>query len=201
MLSTNILDDIKRRALEISAEIEVKHGPYRSEIVPGFPARWHVLTTMPGLESNAVAHLVDRGFGIYVPTFERTWVSRSRQITKRLPLFPGHIFLFVWDVLHHWRRIHACPGVYQVLAISERPVVVGDDAIYRMQAIEFSGISLPVEKKAKKRRWRKSAGEKQTSDSGSEIVTISTKSYWDQVTELDDDGRIDVLHRELGLAS
>ena len=43
-------------------------------------------------------------------------------------MFPGLVFVFVWDVLAHWRRIMACPGVQSIMVDgNEKPVIVPDD--------------------------------------------------------------------------
>src|SRR5262249_2510085 len=144
---------VNRAELESEINRRVRRdGPYRAEIVPERTPLWHVLMTAPTEENLAAAHLIGRGFGVYVPTFERVWMGRGGKRTRQLPLFPGHVFLFVWNVERHWRRIRACPGVHRILTIEERPVVVEDAAINRMQAIEFSGIEVMKPRRRRRRR-------------------------------------------------
>lgn len=196
VLDPMLRERIERRALEISAAIDLKSGPYSAEIVPDMDPHWHAITHAPSASERAAKFLVDRNFGIYVPTFEQTWVTRGRKITRRLPLFPGHIFVFVWDVLRHWRRIKSCPGVVGILTVDQRPVIIPDKAIDRMQGIEFNGIQV---ERPKRRRRKKNRPIEDENDN--DIMSISTKSYWSKIAELDDQDRIGVLHKALGLAS
>lgn len=203
MFSSDTRDEIERRALEITATIEAKRGPFMAEILPECTARWHVITTAPAAENTAAKHLVGRGFGIYRPTFNRPRASRGKLWDVQISLFPGHIFLFVWDALRHWRRIRACPGVTGILTVDERPVVVDDSAIYRMQVIESNAIiskmvGAPI---PKRQRWRKNKWSDQVEREDDTFVpTVSIRSYWDGIEKLDDEGRISVLHKALGLA-
>lgn len=195
MLARNdVLDRIKRRALEITADIERKLGPYRAEIVPGCDPLWHVAITAKG-DNAPMKWLSERGFGCYSPCLELTSIIRGRKVTHQKPLFPGHIFIFVWDIKHHWRRIKACPGIARIMTVEERPVVVPFEAIYRMQAIEFSGMQCgPLKRKRRKKNRLPDVG-------GDEIISISPKSYWAGIETLDDDGRNRLLHEALGLTS
>lgn len=193
MLAPQTRDEIERRALEITADIERKLGPYRAEITPGASPLWHIVTTFAAAD-EALHHLSDRGFGCYVPYFERTILRRGRKIALQSALFPGHIFLLVWDIKRHWRRIMACAGVAKILTVDERPVVVPFDAIYRMQAIEFSGIE-SLRPKPRRRKKHQRAMDSKDGD----VISISTKSYWREIVTLDDEGRNRLLHTALGL--
>lgn len=195
MLSPETIDQIERRALEITAELDAKNGPYRAEITGPKLAQWHVAATAPAREDKAIKFLSDRGFGVYAPAFEVTHVVRGRKVTRYRPLFPGHLFLFVWDIKRHWRRIKACPGISRILSIEEEPVVVPYDAIHRMQAIEYSGMAAL---KPKRRNWRRKKGRLIETGAG-DIISISPKSYWHNITNLDDTGRNQLLHKALGL--
>lgn len=194
MTDTSALDTIKRRAIEITAELDAKLGPYPAEIVPTVTAQWHVAATVPACEDKAIKFLSARGFGVYAPAFEVTHLARGRKVKRYRPLFPGHLFLFVWDIRRHWRRIKACPGIARILCIEEEPVTVPYDAIHRMQAIEFTGIEAL---KPKRRSWRKKKG--RIIEAGPNIISISPKSYWHGIERLDDDSRNRLLHKALGL--
>lgn len=192
MLAINHQDKAYVDASNLASE---RAGPFFAEIVPGCDPSWHAINTAPMEESIAAAHLVGRRFGVYVPTFEQVSIVRGKRIAKRRPLFPGHIFLFVWDIHRHLRRIRSCPGVVRVLTVDERPVVVEDEAIDRMQAIEFNGIDVELPKRRRKRKHRQFDVE---SAAPNEIV-IRTRSFWTGVEALDDEGRVGVLHKALGL--
>lgn len=195
MLAPKTRDEIERRALEITADLDRKLGPYRAEIVPSASPLWHIATTVAAGEGVALEFLSDRGFGCYIPYFENTIMRRGRKVDLKRSLFPGHIFLFVWDIARHWRRIMACPGVASILTVDERPVVVPFDAIYRMQAIEFSGIE-SLRPKPRRRKKHQRALDSKDGD----VISISTKSYWREIVALDGDERNRLLHRALGIA-
>lgn len=195
-------EQIEHRALEITAILDAASGPYAAEIVPGCQPQWHALTTAPVAETRAAKHLVERGFGVYIPSFERSWISKGVVRRMRVPLFPGHVFLFVWDVLRHWRRIKSCAGVTSILAIDERPVVLTDEAIDRMQAIESRAVELPpVWRKRARRRRRGNEGPSADESVEGFVSTTSTKSYWTAgIEKLPDAARVSLLHKALGLA-
>lgn len=202
MLSPKTIDQIERRALEITAELDVKLGPYRAEIVRRgnlndaiSEARWHVAATVPAGEEDAIRFLAARGFGVYLPVFETIHLVRGCKVNRYRPLFPGHIFLFVWDIKRHWRRIKACPGVARVLCVEENPVVVPPESIYRMQAIEAVGMEALMPKRSRRRRKRGRIIE----PNGHEIISISPKSYWHGIERLDDNDRNRLLHKALGI--
>jgi transcription antitermination factor NusG len=183
MLMAKIPDTENETLVQYIDARAARDGPYCAEIVPGIRPSWYALQTAPGHENVAAAHLAGRRFGVFVPTFLEP-VS-----TKRRVLFPRHIFVFVWDVLKHWRRIHACPGVVGVLTIDERPIVVSDAAIERMHMIELKGLSMFD--KPKRRRGRRYEPES--------VVTISCYSALEGIEGLDDKARVCLLRKALGL--
>jgi transcription antitermination factor NusG len=173
-----------------------RDGPFHAEIVPSEVPQWYALQTAPGHEHVAAAHLAGRRFGVFVPAYQepRQGDCRANKTEPiRRILFPRHIFVFVWDVLKHWRRIHACPGVVRVLTIDERPVVVPDAAINQMHMIELKGLA--IFEKPKRRRGRRHW----VTQEDNSVVTISSYSALDGVERLDDAGRVGILHKALGL--
>jgi hypothetical protein len=179
----------------IAAKAE-RDGPFHAEIVPTETPQWYALQTAPGHEHVAAAHLAGRRFGVFVPAYQEPRqgdCGANQTGPVRRILFPRHIFLFVWDVLRHWRRIHACPGVVRVLTIDERPVVVPDAAINQMHMIELKGMS--VFDKPKRRRGKRYY----RVDGDESVVTISSYSALDGVEKLDDAARVGMLHKALGL--
>lgn len=203
MLSTGGSDDIewiKARALEIQAEIERKDGPYRAEIVPGVTPTWHLLRTTPSGENEASRYLVDRGFGIYLPMMRRSVIARGVKRVQQQLMFPGYVFLFVWDVKRHWRRIKTCPGVRAVVCIAERPLEVPLSVISRLQGLEVWQDQTLIEEETKK-RWRRTPKHLKDDDPWDGRITISIKSYWRDMASTDPSKRVSALHRALGLAA
>lgn len=207
MLSTELRDQIIERALQISAELDAKLGPYHAEIVPTCSPKWHIVTFFSGQDENATDHLAKRGVGVFVPRFakgaklkqnvpaDELRGERAHQIEVDLSnrlIFPGRAFVFVWDVLKHWRRIHKCPGVRGImLDDQQRPIVIDDASMNRIQFLQFSltPMGKPVRKRYQKRRQA-------DHDDGEQVLTISTKAYW----HVDGEQRNRVLDESLGLA-
>lgn len=194
MLTPETIEQIERRALEIQADIERKSGPYYAEIVPGSEPLWHLLATVPTAENDAIDQLSARRFGVWSPEAEVIRMVRGRKVAQRRRLFPGHVLLFVWDVMAHWRRIMNNPAVTRILSVDERPVVVPFKDIRDLQVIEFYGVEALT---PRRRHWRKKKG--RMVSTGPDVISISPKSYWSDVTTLDDDGRNRLLHKALGL--
>lgn len=195
MLSEETRDQIERRALEISAELEKKLGPYRAEIVPPTmdeagklksTANWHVITTWAAYEEKAADFLADRSFGVFVPRFAedaklRRPGAKDIDLGNKL-IFPGRILIFVWDVLAHWRRIKSCPGVASIMVnMHERPIVVTQEDVSRIQALQFSLSPLDEPKKKNKRgRYGRAQPEHHVrhTDIPDDVVRITCQSYW-----------------------
>ena len=134
--------EIERHALAVAAENERKIGPFRAEIVPDATPAWYIVRTAPGQEDKAARFLEARAIGVFLPRFvkgARMMLRTSSVIDLSDQLvFPGKVFVFVWDVLAHWRRITACPGVSGIMCDgAERPVVVPDAQMNRIQILQF----------------------------------------------------------------
>lgn len=210
-------DSAYRASLERQIERRrAKDGPYAVEIRAGVEPKWHVLVISPGGQALAQLSLVSRGFGIYQPFVTRHLMVRGRKVTRRYEMFPGYMFVFVWDISLHARRLLACPGVRGILAkLDGTAAVMPAEFIRAIQIREHqedgliaaSAAGIPSEQQLP-RNHRKRRGFKKTgpvkvvtpSDAGTS-VTISTKSYWREVGELDSDARIGALEKALGLGS
>lgn len=199
MLAPNFLSEIERRALEISTELDRKHGPWVAEILPAVTPRWHMVNAQPGKEAKAAKFLSDKQFGVFVPKFDdgsmlelKVKSPSGREAIEMVSvggklIFPGRVFIFVWDVLAHWRRIRECPAVQSVfLDGTHNPLVIPDIEINKIQVLQFS--LLPKEKKKRKRYGVGSEGH---------FRSEFTRSFW----TVDGDQRNRALDRSLGLAS
>jgi len=180
--------EIEARALEIAAALDRKLGPYHAQVTPDVAPAWHIVRTTPGQENKAAGYLAHRGIGVFVPSFVPG--SRLKLGNELLDLggkliFPGRVFLFVWDILAHWRRIMACPGVQAVMLNgSEKPVVVPDVEVDRIQVMQYV---LAVARPKRRKRYT----------SANDRITISTLGY----NQIDGTERNRVLDRLLGAAS
>lgn len=194
-----VFREIAERALREREEYERKTGPINSEMGSA-NGTWHVLVTHPQHERIALAHLAARRFGAYVPMLDRVVYSERRQKKQRLQklMFPGYVFVFVWSVVKNYRRITNVPGVARMLmSNSDRPAVLTDEDINRMQAEEAKSVAeangLWFRGKNRRRRWRKQCGD------ADDTVTYAPKSYFDNIGKLDENGRNGVLQKALGL--
>ena len=76
------------------------------------------------------------------------------------------MFVFVWDVLAHWSRITACPGVASIMCdVSDRPVVLRDEQLNAIQLLQFK---LAIPRRKRRKRYR----------SAEDRLVISTVSHW-----------------------
>lgn len=193
------LEQIKRRALEITADIETRIGKYSAEIIADCTPQWHLIETWVGKEYKASDFLIQRHFGVFLPTFDPNAILMLDGINLcagRGLIFPGHLFVFVWDIEYHWRRICACPGVWDILLDrSEHPVIVPDKDMDFIQALQFGLCPHPMSK----RKRLKAKYEQKQKDNTEEQVTLTTPSRWRGIEHLDSDGRNQLLHKALGL--
>jgi transcription antitermination factor NusG len=182
------LAEIERRALEIAAELDLKLGPYRAEILPAEP-KWHIVRTAPGAENKATDFLSHRGIGVFLPKFVKgarlVLPHEVVDLSDKL-LFPGRVFVFVWDVLAHWRRIMDCPGVQSIMVNgSEKPIVVPDVEMNRIQYLQFA-----LAYRTRRRRRKRYS-------SADDLITITSADY----LHVDGHRRNRVLDAVLGAAS
>jgi transcription antitermination factor NusG len=191
---------VYRAALREAGLVSARDGPFAAQIIPTCSASWHLVQTVPSREPAAAWHLAERQFGIYLPVFGRDGVlAKSGPVRAGKPLFPGYLFVFVWDVMAHWRRITECPGVARIVMEAARPVVVPDSVIDDIQVLEALNGELKDGCRAGRRGWRRRR--RPTVAATLEVLTISTGWSMNGLDDLDDGARIGVLHRALGLAS
>lgn len=185
----------RERYLDVAAARAGRAGKFAAEIGVG-QARWHIVLHAPGQDNLAMAHLVGRGFGCYQPLCERKISRRGNMpATSRLePIFRGYLFLLIWNVDAHMRRITSCPGVVGVLCRDGTPVTVPDQMITKIQAIECKDIADNARAAMKRPRKR----DRVDLDFR---ATMSTRSCLTGIETLDADARIGLLAKALGLAS
>lgn len=165
-----------------------KRGPLDAEIIAGLTPRWHILQTAPCHEASAAEYLSERKFGVYLPYYGvRTHTRFGKQHYAVHPMFPGYLFVFVWDVNKHARRILECPGVSAIVYFAGEPFIVPDVEINRIQTGEFL---LEYADDIKKRRRRKRNREFSPTE-----INVWTKG----LEPIDGDTRNLVLRKALGL--
>lgn len=201
MLVPETREQIEKRALEIAAYFDEKDGKRVAEIVPGVTAKWHMANTKPGNEDKVADQLAERGIGAFVPRFDTgsvisirvalpmgRWRNEELKVGNKL-IFPCRVFIFVWDVMEHWRRVRSCPDLQSIIVDGAQvPVALPDEQISRIQALQFELI--PKEKKQKKRKRY------QTAEVDDFVRTMHTKDFM----AVDGAQRNQALDRSLGLA-
>jgi transcription antitermination factor NusG len=58
---------------------------------------WWVLYTRARQEKAVSRDLLGFQIPFYLPLVKKTWVSRGRQVSSHIPLFPGYVFLYGSD--------------------------------------------------------------------------------------------------------
>jgi transcription antitermination factor NusG len=195
-------------------------NPFAAEIVPGITPKWHLIETRPNHERIAAAHLIARRFGIFIPESELTVVRRGRKYETTRLMFTGYLFIFVWDILKHERRIESCPGVARIMRrVDDRgnhPAVISDKTIDEIRAVENGQrplpaimlppeISRPKSKKKNKKKYKLRKKDKELHASppqnDNDIVACYAWSPFQQdLKTLCDEGRNQSLRKALGLS-
>lgn len=200
---------------ELARPVEIR-DPRHAEIIEGRSPLWFVVEVYASEQANVAAALQEHRFGLYVPEVDETIIRRGRRIDRRVPMFSGYVFVFMWPNDQHWRWISDTPGVVGIIgALSDaeidivraiengkRPVVIE----LPQDAEEEPVVRRPRAKK--KRRWknRRSAKAKAKpkpvteADLRNEIITTRAWSAFDDILELDSEGRNQTLMRALGLS-
>jgi transcriptional antiterminator NusG len=182
--------------MAVLARPAATYDPRDAEIVPGITPKWYVVKVYPGAERKVADELVARRFGIFIPESEKTVVRRGRKVDRVELMFPGYIFVFVWDVLQHRSRIECIPGVAGLVYVNSLPASISDEEIDIIRSVENGERPLRMPNGKPTRRRKKWKPEK------IEIISVKAWSpFADDLIELDSQGRNQSLMRALGLCS
>lgn len=206
---------------EVRAELlrpAQSRDPRYAEIVEGLDPRWHVVEVFASAQVDVAKVLAEHRFGVYVPEVEETVVRRGRKFDRRVPMFSGYLFVFMWYSDQHWQCISSIPGVVEIvgaLTDAEIDIVRTIENTKRPLFIEVAA-ELEVEpepaarsKSKKKKRWKNRKGAKAKAAKRkviteahlrAEIITTRAWSAFDDVLQLDSEGRNQTLMRALGLS-
>lgn len=196
----------EKKYLAMAAQYEQRIGPRDAEMVPGVEGKWLIVRVEGGREQTAAAHLVGRRFGVFLPQYPWTAIRRGRKVEGRGNLFPGYLFVFVWGVQQHIRRILAVPGVMEVMMCGDHPVIVPDRVIDDIRAEEnrhwpmFSVVET-VRIRKRRKKYSQHRIEQQVPVGFGDIVSVRPAGWIKGITDLEDDERIGALKTALGLAS
>lgn len=104
-------------------------------------ARWHVIWTRSNCEQLAYESLTDKGFELFLPMLDRWTRRRGARCLKRVPMFPG--YMFVRHAIDKWSYIDLCntKGVVRLLGESwDRLATVPDREIDAIRAVAETGL-------------------------------------------------------------
>lgn len=196
-----------------------------AEITEGAQGAWIVVIAYPGQDGIASGHLIGRRFGVYQPRFPKSFMRRGRLVETMRPMFPNYLFVRVWDISRHIRRILACTGVQTVLHVGEKVAVVPWSEINEIRAAENAENPFSVddsdgavaafeervrkEKQKRKRKNKKSKRHQEIKESeiidslGGHPNDVVGSSSWGFKFGSDqtDEQRVSELHRALGLTA
>lgn len=85
-------------------------------------ARWYVVSTKPGCEDTAGTNLARQGFATWTPRQVRVVRHARRRLEKRVPFFPGYLFVQLDVARQRWRLVNGTFGVRCLIMQGERPV-------------------------------------------------------------------------------
>jgi len=205
---------------EVRAELlrpAQSRDPRYAEIVEGLVPRWYVVEVFASAQAEVAETLIGHRFGVYVPEVEETVVRRGRKFDRCVPMFSGYLFVFMWYSDAHWQCISSIPGVVEIvgsLTDAEIDVVRAMENLKRPVIIDVEPEPEPAPvvraKSKKKRRWKNRKGAKAKAQVKpkviteaylrSQIVTTRAWSAFDDVLQLDSEGRNQTLMRALGLS-
>lgn len=137
MLARTDLDQIEESAV---AKI-IRQRMIECEITANATANWYLVQTMPNEEGMALRWLARRGFGAFRPMQQRSEKRNPHiKIQGWEPVFPGWVFVFIWDIRRMKARIERCPGVFKVFSdpATKEPVVISDKFINNLRALGWN---------------------------------------------------------------
>jgi len=161
-----------------------RRGPKRvrkqNALVSEVAASWYVAAVKSGREDHAERHLVRQGFRIFSPRRLKTVRHARRTVERRVPLFPGYVFVSFDATRCAWRAVNGTFGVRSLVMSGDRPSTVPSGIVEAfIESTDASGV-VDVTRELR-------AGQR---------VQVLTGPFADlagTIDRLDDNGRIRVL--------
>ncbi len=99
---------------------------------------WFAIRVRSNQERTAIAHLRERGYQQFAPSFksERRWSDRTKEIDQYL--FPGYVFCR-FDPVDRLAVLTA-PGVVDLVGFGKTPEAIPDQEIERVRKMVESGL-------------------------------------------------------------
>jgi len=105
---------------------------------------WFVAHTHPCKEYIAEKHLLEQGFGVYIPRYQRTRRHARRTDITFSPLFPRYLFIEFDRTLDYWRTINSTRGIAYLLRTDGKPAPIPPSVISHLKAQENKDGILPL---------------------------------------------------------
>jgi transcription termination/antitermination protein NusG len=99
-VQTNQTEDVLGVA---TAELDHAAGQAAGDTTRPITPAWHVLWTRSNCENLVLDQLVSKGFHTFLPTVEAWSKAREGRHRRRVPLFPGYLFLY--HALDRWSDV------------------------------------------------------------------------------------------------
>ena len=192
---------------QAAMERDRRDGPFRAEIRPDMKPAWYAVTVHPNHEQIARFQLVARGIGVLHPQFPVDYIYHGQARRRMRSLIPGYLFIFVWGIELHTRRILKCSGVSGIVKAESGGYCMIDDAeidkIRRAENEEWPLVTVEevIVRRRRRKKYTQTLERRETPITQGEIVSCHAGSYWNEKTELAHVERIGNLKRALGLAS
>lgn len=98
-------------------------------------ARWYVVSFQPGKENVAELNLKRQGFDVWIPRQIRLVRHARRRYERRVPFFPGYMFISLDLRLQGWRQVNGTHGVKALIMQGEMPVPCPVGLVDELQAM------------------------------------------------------------------
>ncbi len=107
---------------------------------------WFLAQVRPNCIQIAERNLRRQAFDTFVPWTEETRRQRGRFCQRRVPLFPGYLFVGFDPERGGWRAINSTHGVSRLVAFAGMPQAVPDSLLVALRdRCDPSGLLLPPE--------------------------------------------------------
>lgn len=97
--------------------------------------RWYVASTRPGCETAAEVNLARQGFTTWTPRQVRVVRHARRRLEKRVPFFPGYLFVQLDVGQQRWRSVNGTFGVRGLIMQGEQPLPCPQGLVEDLQAL------------------------------------------------------------------
>lgn len=207
-----LFDIAKAAEIEVAA-LQERMLPTDCEIDPDKPADWYLVRTLPGDDMRALRWLAHRRFGVFRPMQQRENKRNGVKVQGMEPVFPGWLFVFVWDARKMRTRIETTPGVMKMLCYpdTDRPVPISQAFVDRLRALSWvydanapaAGHASVTGKRHSRRRPRLGKHARKAADAIHKLKKALKRhgkfdqSTWEQAATLAPTERIGLLERAL----